>query len=117
MFTHQETFDMVVQGLASQSWERSDRGSIPCYYRGLEGRKCAVGWLIPDEAYTDDMEFRSVRDHDMQLLLREHDLDLLLELLNLHDDWRDPRPMWQRFYAYAVDHGLDESKCEPLVTL
>jgi hypothetical protein len=55
----QEMFDTMVRGLASQGWERSLASvemSDRCAYRGDEGRKCAVGWLIPDEAYRPEME-------------------------------------------------------------
>ena len=31
-----------------------------CRLRGLNGRKCALGWLIPDEAYHPIMEIQSL---------------------------------------------------------
>lgn len=53
----QEVFDTAVVGLASQGFQRSvgeyDRD---CFYRGTYNRRCAIGWLIPDEVYTESME-------------------------------------------------------------
>ena len=35
-------------------------GGVICAYRGDEGRKCAVGHLIPDDRYVPEMEAKSV---------------------------------------------------------
>ena len=58
----QEMFDAAVKGLASQEFARSEhpRSKYPtlvgCAYRGFEGRKCAVGWLISDDKYYPELE-------------------------------------------------------------
>lgn len=54
----QEIFDKVWAGLSSQGWAKSMMrpGSQACAYRGALGRKCAVGWLIPDQEYDPIME-------------------------------------------------------------
>lgn len=31
-----------------------------CVYRGLDGARCAVGWMIPDEQYVPEMEGKPV---------------------------------------------------------
>jgi hypothetical protein len=56
--TRQEMFDAAYRGLASQNWQQSrDEGEFTmCLYRGPEGRKCAAGWLIPDNLYDPKME-------------------------------------------------------------
>jgi len=54
----QEVYDTAVAGLASQNFQPSY--TIICSYRGLEGHKCAIGWCIPDEIYSPEMEGRSV---------------------------------------------------------
>lgn len=50
----QEVFDFVVKMLHGQGG-KSTNGLI-CMYRAANGRKCALGWLIPDEEYDPKME-------------------------------------------------------------
>jgi hypothetical protein len=53
--TQQEAFDKVVINL-----RRQDKPSIDdkghCLFRGPNGTKCAVGWLIPDEEYKPEFD-------------------------------------------------------------
>lgn len=65
MKTLQETFDTVARHLLTQK----ERCAIPdprntdaiiCQLRDPEGRKCAIGVLIPDELYRPEMEGKSV---------------------------------------------------------
>lgn len=57
MYTKQETFDMAVGHLIKQGQRAiSEDGTNACLYRGSEGTKCAVGALIPDELYTEEIE-------------------------------------------------------------
>ncbi len=53
-FTAQRIFDFVVINLAEQG-TKSIVG-VSCQYRGLENRKCAAGFLIPDAVYNHRME-------------------------------------------------------------
>lgn len=46
-----------------------------CQYRGLRGKKCAVGWLIPDNKYNKSLEGRSAAE------------DEILEACGLSDEW------------------------------
>lgn len=56
----QTLFNFVYQGLLTQggpSTTGTPLGREPmCMYRGLGGRKCAIGLLIPDEKYTPEMD-------------------------------------------------------------
>lgn len=57
-YSPQAVFDATVRHLAAQggpSLRRND-GTWTCMYRGNEGRKCSVGFWIPDEAYDRRME-------------------------------------------------------------
>jgi len=57
--TNQEIFDTVYKGIIAQGGG-SHEGS-QCVYRHPEnGRKCAAGWLIPDELYLPAFEFKNV---------------------------------------------------------
>jgi hypothetical protein len=49
--THQEIFDKVVAHFAIQRVQAVDENR-QCLYRTEDGRKCAIGALIPDEAYS-----------------------------------------------------------------
>ena len=51
----QRTFDYVRKKLEEQGCPSITIGG-ECAYRGLQGEKCAVGWLIPDALYNDAIE-------------------------------------------------------------
>jgi hypothetical protein len=53
--TEQEVFDVVATGLLRQNRKSTD-GFGGCFYRGIDGCKCAAGILIPDEHYTPQHE-------------------------------------------------------------
>lgn len=57
--TQQEIFDTVKKHLLTQTKPAKDVDES-CLYRTDDGLKCAVGCLIPDEMYFDQMEHRSV---------------------------------------------------------
>jgi len=99
-FTKQQTFDIVVKGLAAQGFERAlaTDSYSSCMYRDDKGRKCAAGQLIPDELYNPEMEkmgsicyiFDDDFDRDRYSLyelsgLVEHDRKLLIDLQDAHD--------------------------------
>lgn len=51
----QDDFDKAVGGVIAQGgFARDENGN--CFYRGEGGLKCAIGQLIPDSAYTPEME-------------------------------------------------------------
>ena len=98
--TMQSVFNTAYLGLASQGFEKSTLG-LGCKFRGMNGRKCALGWLIPDTEYRpswNDMppsEVRSARPD----LFYIHGLDyaeqeeLYIGLLRAHDESRGPEDM------------------------
>lgn len=94
-----------------------------CQYRGEEGTKCAVGWLIPDEYYTPLMEGKGV----LRLLDKHPELrrevplfqpwrtDDLVTLQQIHDDaalkWHHGMDwgsiMRENLAKFAADHDLE----------
>lgn len=54
--TRQEMFDMAYCGVMRQGGPSVDPDNRQCLYRAPGGKKCAAGWLIPDEAYSEAME-------------------------------------------------------------
>ena len=59
--TDQETFDFVVRALRKQGGPSLMPDLKGCAYRGKDGRKCAVGQILPDEDYVEDLEGLPVR--------------------------------------------------------
>lgn len=93
--TEQEAFDIVVKHLFEQKRPSMScaRGRLEmpiCAYRGVEGRKCAIGALISDEEYSPELENRDVlalnRDGALPPSLAGLDIDFLVELQAIHDD-------------------------------
>jgi len=54
--TKQETFDKVAVHLIKQGKQSVSGYSGGCAYRGDNGLRCAVGALIPDDLYDDEMD-------------------------------------------------------------
>lgn len=52
--TKQEVFDLILEGVRKQGG-LSVNGTM-CAYRSNEGKRCAIGLLIPDDRYVPDME-------------------------------------------------------------
>lgn len=53
----QEYFNRMVAGLAGQGFERAFNEKVgSCAYRAPDGKKCAIGQLIPDDKYGADLE-------------------------------------------------------------
>ena len=53
MRTSQEVFDVVAKHLLTQNAKSmDDPWDEMCAYRGENGRRCAVGALIPDDLYS-----------------------------------------------------------------
>lgn len=59
----QEIFDAVVEHFIQQGAPaviRLTNGGVTCCYRTIDGLKCAIGALIPDDLYVPEMEGESV---------------------------------------------------------
>ena len=68
--TAQEIFDTVALHLLAQGEPAVAADGHTCAYRGLGGAKGAVGVLVPDEAYTPEMEGTSI--YRVKQALRPH---------------------------------------------
>lgn len=93
----QAIFNQAVKGLASQGFQRSLFKDGGCAYRGAEGRRCALGWCIPDERY--DAAFEGQGPHDEGVLRMvgaqraSETIDFLEALQDAHDYPRTPEDM------------------------
>jgi len=92
----QQAFEMAVkhlrkQGCHSQRVGRFElEGTATCMYR-MNGLKCAVGALIPDEMYQESFEGIGIgaliNDFaDLNNLFKKVDLKLLEDLQHVHDN-------------------------------
>lgn len=108
----QQAFDKAYLGLKAQGFERSHKNEA-CLYRGPDGKKCALGHVIPDEHYLPEME------HDSAFAVVEQYPEVvpvglrgdwgkraLHRLQRCHDQALDPEDMQRRLVHYAEDWGL-----------
>jgi hypothetical protein len=84
----QEIFNKVWNHFIVEKHPRATSGG-GCFYRTVDGRKCALGIFIPDEYYEFNLEGNGANSHRMEpvlikLGLHEH-RDLLGILQNVHD--------------------------------
>ena len=106
--TPQEAFETVAKHLLAQGRPSKNEKGM-CVYRGPDGLKCAVGALIPDEAYDPRMEdiYASmvIAQFDDLEFLKEANLEVngerLLDVLQeLHDSsnyfWKNPKRKLKR---------------------
>ncbi len=132
--TPQEIFDTVARHLFTQG-ERAGivldddaddgvrKGFFSCRYRAPGGAKCAVGALIPDEAYSFNMEERGVADvyHSFSAVLpvwMGDNVKLLASLQSVHDDrcyWESTGSMREALANVADFYNLNASVINNLV--
>ncbi len=110
--TAQEVVNVVVAGLRGQGWQRSKRPDLHvCQYRGVDGRKCAVGHLIPDDVYNPDWDRKGsgarciVEDCWALAHLAPH-VGLLEQLQGAHDG-ADGAGMEERVRLVVAEFGLE----------
>lgn len=89
--THQEIFDISTTALLKQG-KAAFEPYFGCRYRTTDGLKCAVGHLIPDDAYVPEMEGNGVDGAAetfpaafANLETNAETLDLLRRLQGAHD--------------------------------
>lgn len=121
----QEIFDTVARHIFTQGvpgGEKNAEGFFSCRYRGTGGTSCAVGCLIPDEAYRSWME-----GNDVEGLIEQHygrlpgwmfdHRDLLSRLQLVHDflpAWRTSQKMRGMLYEVARKYNLDLTTLDDL---
>ncbi len=108
---HQDIFNRAYLGLASQHFERSmNADQTKCMYRGECGRRCAIGWCIPDEDYTPTFETLAIRhaiDGSRALQERFANIDPnFLSLMQRAHDGYLPSEMRERLEVLAANYGL-----------
>lgn len=110
----QDAFTKAYRGLASQDWQESTNHYGLCRYRGPNGLRCAVGWLIPDTMYRESLENQPIPLYMVSALyptLRGDDLTrmgrFLKDLQYAHDYAEESgSEMKARIEEVAADYGL-----------
>lgn len=104
----QEMFDRAVKGLASQGWERSLGAGGKCSYRGVDGRRCAVGWLLDDEDVDGfaQVPYGGLPSHVRSKLGGDTHYCFVGHLQNAHDYGKTPIDMRCNLRNLAEWYGL-----------
>ena len=111
----QEIFDRVVQHLRQQGRPALNTKGSCSMYRADNGLMCAVGCLIKEEFYTEELEFHEASEptvveainNSLGCTLSEEQLDLLSSLQNLHDDTTRQQPISEiGLKEIAKEHNL-----------
>jgi hypothetical protein len=103
--TNQEAFNIAYIGLAKQGFERSIEAGH-CQFRTRSGKKCAIGFLIPDEKY------QSTWDECGQLGRAIEDCELGIDhafagfLQDAHDIGKTPGLMRRELERFAEKYSL-----------
>lgn len=114
--TLQQIFDRVALHLLRQNEQSVEvmREQPHCMYRGPGNLKCAVGFLISDDAYTVELEGCSAGNVDVLRALEESGIPvailpnaraMLTNLQNVHDAL-NPRFWKEELEAVAHMYGL-----------
>lgn len=123
----QTLFNVTYVGLAKQGWQRSTHaGSTTCLYRGAKGRRCAMGFHIPDELYTLNMEGLGARSTEFKewydvventednigdrwilTPVGQAQRELMAEMQRMHDNSQTPEEMERAFRYIAINHDFN----------
>ena len=122
MFDPQEIFNRAYEGLRKQGFELAlSQGT--CQYRTEDGKRCAVGQLIPESKYRLEFENISISAFDSETSDEDkckidsiiHAAGLrpsqkvrifLRHLQQCHDYGIDPADMKRRLNNFAAKHNL-----------
>lgn len=108
--SRQEIFDKAYRGLEAQGFEKSFGEYGRCAYRGSEERRCAAGFIIPDDRYDPSMEGLGA-DNVVEIFhLRDivaYSEDIFIWSLQLcHDRTSTPEEMQNCLREFAREYAL-----------
>ncbi|WP_322046021.1 hypothetical protein [Paraburkholderia sp. J67] len=116
--TRQDVFDVIAWRLLFQNARALGPDRIKNMYRAPDGKRCAIGWIIPDDLYSPEFESTGVRDIATTLAETEHGKEfaafvgahvaMLCDLQGLHDAY--PPGEWPvRLCLIAQKYELAET--------
>lgn len=108
MSLKQEILTTVVTKLREQNAPSIDKDDN-CVYRGPGGRRCALGWLIPDELYKPEIE--GTFPYELFMFIYDYEFTISINIF-LHD-LRETHDAWKFFRERVMERsgllGLDYS--------
>ena len=107
--TNEEAFRVSADGLLEQGCVSTAFGQAPylCRYRGAEGRKCALGFLIPDEEYDASMENAEIGTLKKSCPSLQGLNEKMLQRLQSIHDRRSPQKWRDELRKMAVKWGFN----------
>ena len=84
----QEIFDFVLTSLKNQGKQSISNNNLRCMLRGMDGTKCAIGFLIHDIDYRDEFDKRNFLTSDFAKSFPEvyDNLEFMFQLMRIHDN-------------------------------
>lgn len=118
--TRQQIFNTAYHGLAAQGFAQSSKpseyhgGQNQCLYRGPNGKRCALGYCIPDSIYNpefdgkDQSSIRALMGRKaLGNLFNPADVQFLVDLQYAHDTAPvSPAHIKQRIEDVAIKYDL-----------
>lgn len=115
--SRQAAFNGAFRGLRYQGFQRSTGGYGTCFVRHPSHTKdapfcCAIGWLIPDTAlssmYRNIVPWDKVAEPARTAILTPEGgpTQFALQLMEAHDQSRDPETMERRLRSFAKAYNL-----------
>jgi hypothetical protein len=116
---NQADFDFVMKSMIEQgrpSLRTGPHGTIKCAYRGTNDTKCAAGFFIPDELYSENIEGKGLVAESVRRLgcFKGKSISLLTDMQIAHDRAsEDEEHFMDQFRNHmrsvANTFGLDDS--------
>lgn len=105
-FTAQQVFNFVAYHLLKQGC-KSFIG-VSCSYRSADNKRCAVGFLLSDEEYDENLEGKALRY--IKYFKDSQHLDLLYKLQEIHDFY-DTEAWHRKLTDLAKELSFDIKEC------
>ena len=110
----QQWFETIVRGLAAQDWQLAAGPKGQCLYRAPNGRKCAIGQLIPDDAFVIktgagvwSLDYTGkLSDLGLGDISDSEEIDFLIIAQKAHDSAHDDNAMKDHFRDVAKFYKL-----------
>lgn len=117
MLNRQKAFNTAYHGLAAQGFQRSLSARDDCAYRGDNGLRCALGYMIPDHIYDRKIEgvgaarlpievYQFLGAEKSSGMLLSEDQNFLCSLQDTHDLGFTPENMKERLEEFARCYSL-----------
>ena len=108
--TPQQIFDTIAEHLKHQNVRAYDVVAGACMYRDPDGRMCAVGCLISDEAYDSELEDKKAHHPAILAALSKSGIDTDKDVIEMLSQWQlihDSSHSWDVMRTKAQDYFIN----------